>query len=181
MSVASVTFLVEEFQALRLLEPTQQSELTESLQRRFPDVRDLARELARRAWVTPFQLQRVCQGRGRELLIGPYLVLDRLNNGAIGPLFKARHEHMKRLVALQVVREERLARPEALARFHKDLHAASKLTYLHIAHIFDVAQMGRVHYIVLEPLEGLDLDRIVCQFGPLPVERACLFVRQTAL
>jgi eukaryotic-like serine/threonine-protein kinase len=181
MSVASVTLLVEEFQRLRLLEPTQQAELTERLQRRYPEVRELARELVRRDWVTPFQLQCICQGRGRELLIGPYLVLDRLDNGAIGPLFKARHEHMKRLVALQVVREERLARPDAVARFHKDVHAAGKLTHLHIAHVFDVAQMGRIHYIVLEPLEGLDLDRIVCQFGPLPVERACLFLRQTAL
>jgi serine/threonine protein kinase len=181
VSVESITLLVEEFQRLRLLEPPQQAELTESLRRRFPDVRDLARELARRDWVTPFQLQRVCQGRGRELLIGPYLILDRLDNGGIGPLFKARHERTKCLVSIQVVREEWLALPNAVARFHKDFHTASKLNHPHIAQVFNVAQMGRVHYVVLEPLEGLDLDRIVGQFGPLPVERACQFVGQAAL
>src|SRR5260370_39858596 len=109
MAVESVSLLLDELQRLRLLEPAQQTELTASLHRRYPDVRDLARELARREWVTPFQLQRICQGRGPELLIGPYVVLDRLDNGAIGPLFKARHEHMKRIVAIQVVREEWLA------------------------------------------------------------------------
>jgi serine/threonine-protein kinase len=181
MSVESLTLLVDEVQRLRLLEPSQLTELTESLQRRFPNARDLARELARREWVSPFQLHRVLQGRGPELLIGPYVVLDRLDDGVIGPLFKARHENLKRVVAIQVVREEWFARSDAMARFHHDWHAASKLTHRHIARVFDVGQMGRVHYFVLEPLEGLHLDRMVCQFGPLPIERACLFVRQAAL
>jgi serine/threonine-protein kinase len=181
VSADSSTLLVKEIQRLGLLEPLQQAELTECLQRRYPDIRDLARELARREWVTPFQLQRVCQGRGRELLIGPYLLLDLLNNGAIGPLFKARHERTKNLVSIQIVREVWLAGPNAVARFHKDMQAAGKLIHLHIARVLEVARMGRVRYVVLEPLEGLDLDRIVDEFGPLPVERACSYIRQAAL
>jgi serine/threonine protein kinase len=181
MSVDTAAALVDAIRRYRLLEPPQLKELTERLGTVAPAADDLATELLERGWLTPFQVKRLTQGRGQELVLEPYILLERLDQPAIGPLFRARHRHMKRVVALQVVRAEWLARPGAVERFLHDIHAASQLTHPNVVHVHDVGQIGRLHYFIHEDLEGLDLDRMICQFGPLPVGPACVFIRQAAL
>ncbi|HEY1860489.1 MAG TPA: serine/threonine-protein kinase, partial [Gemmataceae bacterium] len=181
MSVESVTSLVEALRRYQLLEPAQFDELTHDLQQRLPDARDLAEELIDRGWLTLYQVNRLSQERGQELRFGQYLVLDRISKGPIGPMFRAKHQHMKRVVAIQVIHEDWLNHPDAVARFHEDIRAASRLKHPNIVHVYDVGQIGRAHYFVLEHVEGLDLDRMTRQLGPLPIERACAFMRQAAL
>jgi serine/threonine-protein kinase len=181
MSVESVTTLVEALRHYQLLEPAQLDELAHDLEQRLPDARDLAEELIDRGWLTLYQANRLAQGRGQELRFGQYLVLDRISKSAIGPMFRARHQHMKRVVAIQLVNDQWLDHPDAVARFHEDIRAASQLKHPNIVHVYDVGQIGRAHYFVLEHVEGLDLDRMVRQIGPLPIERACAFMRQVAL
>src|SRR5581483_12095403 len=78
-------------------------------QEQAKDPRALARELMHRGWLTPYQANQLCLGRGRELLLGPYLVLERLGEGSIGQVIKARHQKMNRLVALKLIRRELVA------------------------------------------------------------------------
>src|SRR5262245_25800719 len=104
MSVDTAANLVESLRRSRLLAPTQLDEVTRDLQHRFRDPRALARALIDRDWLTPYQVNQLLQGAGQDLLVGPYIVLQRLQESFIGTVFKAQHQHMKRLVALTMVR-----------------------------------------------------------------------------
>src|SRR5690242_13671329 len=109
MTIASSNNLVTALRDSRLLTPSQLNEATLELQARFPEPRALARELVQRGWLTPFQINQLFQGRTSELMMGPYLLLERLGEGGMGQVFKARHQLMNRLVALKLIRKERLS------------------------------------------------------------------------
>jgi serine/threonine protein kinase/WD40 repeat protein len=180
MLVESVPQLVEEIGRLDLLAPEQVRELP-SLQAGFPDPRALARELLRREWLTAFQANRLLQGRGQELLLGSYVLLEQVGSGGMGEVFKARNRKLGRVAALKVIRRERLADDAAVRRFHREIRAAAQLTHPNIVLAYDADQVGGTHFFVMEFVEGQDLGRLIKQRGPLPVATACDCVRQAAL
>ena len=77
MPVHSPACLVEALTRLPLLEPSHQAELPR-LQALFPNADALARELVRLSWLTPYQVERIFQGRGEELVLGSYVLLESL-------------------------------------------------------------------------------------------------------
>ena len=103
MVVNSVGTLVDVLTQYRFLLPWQQQELSDDLQDRFEDARALAREMLHRGWLTPYQVNLLLQGRVEELTLGPYLLLQRLSEGA-DQVFKAKHRIFNRVVALRVIR-----------------------------------------------------------------------------
>ncbi len=163
-----------------LLRPGQRGELPR-LQESFTEPRGLARELLKRDWLTPFQVNQLFQGRAGDIVLGPYLLLERLGEGGMGAVFKARHQIMDRIVALKLIRKDRLADPEAVRRFHREIRAAAQLTHPNIVTAHDADQAGDTHFLVMEYVEGTDLRKLVKQRGPLPVAEACEYVRQAAL
>src|SRR3954467_7182774 len=90
-----------------LLEPSQVEELARLPEAKDPDPKALARVLLHRRLLSKFQLHLVAQGRGKELRVGPYLILDKLGEGGMGSVFKARHTHMSRVVALKLISKEK--------------------------------------------------------------------------
>jgi serine/threonine-protein kinase len=181
MPLDSVADWVEVLRRTPLLTPAQIDELTRDLEKRFPDPRALARELLRRGWLTPYQINQLAHGRGPELVLGPYLLLERLGEGGMGQVFKARHQKLERVVALKVIRKERLAHPDAVRRFHREVRAAAQLSHLHVVHAYDADEVGGTHFFAMEYVEGTDLAALCKQRGPLPVREACEYVRQAAL
>ncbi len=180
MALDSVAVLVEALHAGQLVSPGQLVEL-DGLQGQFPQAQALARELVRRGWLTPFQVNQIAQGRGADLVLGPYVLLERLGQGAMGQVYKARHRLMDRLVAVKVIRAERLGNAQAVSRFQREIQAAAKLSHPHVIIAHDASQAGGMYYLVMEYVEGADLDRLVRQRGPLPAAEACEYVRQAAL
>ncbi|MBL8799733.1 MAG: protein kinase, partial [Planctomycetia bacterium] len=130
---------------------------------------------------TPYQVNQLFQGKGRELLLGSYVLLERLGEGGMGQVFKARHQKMGRIIALKLIRKDRLANPVALRRFEQEIRAAAQLSHPNIVTAHDAAQVGETHFLVMEYVEGVDLAKLVRDGGPLPVEQACAYVRQAAL
>ena len=172
--------LAEAVRRLSLLEPRRQADLP-LLQARFPQSRALAGELIRRDWLTPFQVNQLFRGKGHELILGPYLILERLGEGGMGRVFKAVHRKMGRVAALKVIRQEHLSNARAVRRFYREIRAAARLDHPNVVHAYDAGSAGRTHYIVMEYVEGLDLHRTVERGGPLPVGLACDYARQAAL
>ncbi len=164
----------------RLLEPAQADELGR-LQASFPEPRALAAELIRRGWLTPYQINQLMQGRGRDLFLGSYVLLERIGEGGMGAVFKARNWKLGRIVALKLIRKERLNNPDALRRFHREIRAAAQLDHPNIVRAFDADEVNGTHLLVMEYVQGTDLAKLVKAGGPLAVDKACDYVRQAAL
>src|SRR6185437_5204165 len=110
-----------------------------------------------------------------------YEILGELGQGGMGIVYKARQVRGNRIVALKVFRKERLAHPEALRRFRREAQAAARLSHPNIVVVYEADQDGDTHFLAMEYVPGLTLQRLVEHNGPLPVALACDFVRQAAL
>jgi serine/threonine-protein kinase len=181
MIVASVTAFVDCLSQHNLLKTTQLEEVTADLQRRFPEPRALAAELLQRGWLTPYQVNQLLQGKGQDLVLGSYVLLERLGEGGMGQVFKARHSKLDRLVALKLIRKDHLDNPEAVRRFQREIQAVAKVAHPNIVLAYDADQAGDVHFFVMEYIEGTDLAHLVLQSGPLAIPQACDYIRQAAL
>jgi serine/threonine-protein kinase len=179
--VETVTDLADAVRRLRLLEPAQLDEVGRTLQGRFPEPKALARELVRRGWLTPYQVNQLFQGRGDDLLLGSYVVLERLGQGGMGQVFKARNWKLGGVVAIKVIRKEHLANPVAVQRFRREIEVVAKLDHPNIVRALDADHSGDSHFLVMEYVEGTDLSKLTKERGPLPVGLACDFARQAAL
>ncbi len=180
MKIATGTELVDTLRRCGLLEQAQLAE-ADGLQRRLSDPRSLARELIQRGWLTPYQINQLFQDRAGELILGSYVILERIGEGGMGQVYKARHRKMGRLVALKVIRKDRLTNPDAVRRFDREIRAAAQLSHPNIVTAYDADQVGDTHFYAMEYVEGTDLAKLVKQVGPLPLEQASAYVRQVAL
>jgi serine/threonine protein kinase len=181
MAISSVAALLEELRRIPLLEPGQMAELTTSLAGRSSEPRALAGELVRRGWLTPYQINQLFQGRASQLVLGTFILLERLGEGGMGQVFKARQRKLGRIVALKVIRKERLTGPDAVRRFRREIQAAAQLSHPNIVLAIDADEYEGTHFFAMEYVEGPDLARCVKQNGPLPVDQACDCIRQAAL
>jgi serine/threonine protein kinase len=176
----SVSSLVEALRTYQLLEPAQLDEVAGALEKGFTDPRTLAKELLRRGWLTAYQINSLFQGRGKELLLGTYVLLERLGEGGMGLVFKARHVKLGRVVALKVIRKEKLANPQAIRRFKREIQMASKLSHPNVVLAFDADQVGSTHFYAMEYVDGSDLAERLEEPTPLPVAEARDYLRQAA-
>jgi len=178
MPVVSAARLIDALRQHHLLGASQLNELAQA---RHADPRTLARELIEREWLTPYQVNQLMQDQAETLVLGQYVLLQRLNENALGQVYKARHQAMRRLVALTIVRESLLEQPEAVALFYEEIQAAGRLNHPHIVCAFDAGPIGNTHFFALEYVEGIHLENWVQRSGALPVNSATRFVRQVAL
>jgi eukaryotic-like serine/threonine-protein kinase len=168
-----------------LLTPADVSQVVEALppERRPQDTLALIRELVRVHRLTTYQAQQVYQGKGKGLLLGNYLVLDKIGQGGMGVVLKAEHKRMRRIVALKLIRlrTKGTKGQEATARrFHREVEAAAKLIHPNIVTAFDADEADGVSFLVMEFVDGVDLSTLVKLEGPLPVDMAIDCILQTA-
>jgi urea transport system substrate-binding protein len=117
-----------------------------------------------------------------ELLNHPrYHVLELLDVGGMGAVFKAEHRLLERTVVLKVIRQDILNKPEQVQRFLREAKLAAALTHPNIVTLYEAEQVGASYFLVMEYLAGTDLFRLVKERGPLPVDEACEWARQAAV
>ena len=121
--------------------------------------------------------------RAREL--GSYRLEEKLGEGGMGEVWRARHRMLARPAAIKLMRPSyaRDARggvsKEAVRRFEREAQVIARLRSPHTVELFDfgVAADGTFYY-VMELLDGLDADSLIRRFGPTPPERAIYVLRQ---
>src|SRR5690349_7643269 len=120
-SVEKFAAFVQAVRASGLLPAAEMSALAEAEARPDVDPEAVVRDLVRRGMLTAYQVRRLWKGRGEELFLNQYVLLDRLGEGGMGEVFRARHATLDREVALKVMRKEKLAKPESVRRFRREI------------------------------------------------------------
>lgn len=120
------------------------------------------------------------EGRLHDLRIGDYDVLDRLGSGGMGAVFKARHRHTGRVVAIKLLSQELRERPSSVQRFRREAEAAARLSHPNIVATHEAGHCEAGHFLVMEFIEGTDLDRLVKLRGPLSLQLAATLILQAA-
>jgi len=107
-----------------------------------------------------------------------YRLAERLGEGSMGIIYKARDETLDRDVAIKFLLPERVGGAEASARFLREARAVARLSHPHIMTLYDVGREGAWHYLVLEYIAGQDLHSLMLARGaPLPLREAIQVVR----
>jgi serine/threonine-protein kinase len=113
-----------------------------------------------------------------SIIAGKYRVHEVLGRGGMGVVVAAVHTQLEQRVAIKILTGE--ANEELRARFMREARAAARLKGEHVAHVFDVGELdGGTPYMVMEYLDGLDLQNVLKQHGPLAVEDAVAYMLDT--
>ncbi|MEX0613532.1 MAG: protein kinase, partial [Pirellulales bacterium] len=115
-----------------------------------------------------------------EPVLGNYVILEKLGQGGMGQVFKARHKRMDRLVALKILPAGMRANDAALARFEREAKAAGRLSHPNIATAHDADEANGVQFLVMEYVEGRDLGSVVREGGRLAIDTAVRYAVQAA-
>ena len=124
---------------------------------------------------------RLRQGDTQPLSLGQYRLLEELGRGGMGRVYKALHTIMGREVAIKVVSPEFVSDPVAVEWFHREVRASTHLNHPNIVMAYDANEAEGVHFLVMEYVQGVTLDALVKEQGPLSTDRACALMRQAAL
>jgi serine/threonine protein kinase len=98
----------------------------------------------------------------------------------MGVVFLAEQVHLRRQVALKVLRDDLVAHPKAVERFRAEVKAAGRLSHPNIVTTYDADQVSDTWFLVTEWVQGTPLNDVVAQQGPLPVALACDYMLQVA-
>ena len=115
--------------------------------------------------------------------VGSYRLIERLGRGGMGEVWLAKHQLLARPAAVKLIRPDVLGQggqdDDFRQRFQREAQATAKLRSPHTVELYDfgVSDTGAFYY-VMEHLQGLNLERMVRSFGPLPAERAIEFLKQ---
>ena len=143
------------------------------------DAKTLAKALVQQELLTRWQAAQLLAGRS-SFFLGKYKLIDLLGRGGMGRVFFARHTTMNRLVALKIISKQLGQDPASLERFFTEARAIATLDHPNIVHAYSVDNEGDRYYMVMEFVEGQDLQRMVEAEGPLDYERAADYTRQSA-
>ncbi len=144
------------------------------------DAIGLAHALTSGDALTAYQVDAISQGRGHELRMGNYDVLDRLGAGGMGTVLKARHRRMKRVVALKVLATALSTDESFIQRFQREVETIARLKHPNIVMAYDADECELGHFLVMEFVDGRDLSSIVAKTGPLGIARAIDYTLQSA-
>jgi len=134
-------------------------------------------------------VSRVVQGMGQQIArareMGSYELGERIGRGGMGEVYRAKHRMLARPAAIKLIRPESMAARTgekaqvAIERFHREAEAAARLQSPHSVGVYDFgATEDGTLYIVMELLQGMDLETLVRHEGPLPASRVVHILRQ---
>ncbi|MET3543813.1 serine/threonine-protein kinase [Paenibacillus favisporus] len=109
---------------------------------------------------------------------GRYEVIERIGGGGMALVYKAHDILLGRNVAIKVLRQQFVHDEEFIRRFRREAQSAASLSHSNVVSIYDVGQEDDIHYIVMEYVEGHNLDEIIKERAPLQVDEAVRIASQ---
>src|SRR5262245_21499695 len=149
-----------------------------------PVAKDVARAFVRDGLLTRFQAERLLEGRYRGFFIDHYKVLEILGAGGMSCLYLAEDMESGERVALKVLSDVHKNDAAMLTRLKIEARAGQRLRHSAIIRTEAVHRtddvMGEVWYLVMEYVEGINLEELINLQGPIPAAQACDFIWQAA-
>jgi len=110
---------------------------------------------------------------GRDILNGSFQILQKIGSGGMGAVYKALQPEMNRMVGVKILHPKLANRQDLVSRFRREARAMSQLTHPNTVRVFLYGELddGSL-YIIMEFLDGKNLNQTVRSEGPFPVERA---------
>ncbi len=145
------------------------------------DAAELCELMIQARLLNQWQADNLMKGKYKGFTLGKYKLLGHLGTGGMSSVYLAEHPVMERLVAVKVLPKRFLEDQNYLDRFKREARAVAALDHPNIVRAFDIDQDGNTHYIVMEYVDGRDLQKMVKQDGPLDPIDAMDFIAQAAL
>jgi len=178
MGVATNNAFLEVLQRSRLLSPKVYEEAA-TWAAQLNDPKSVARRLVRGGHLTAWQGGQLVAGR-HYLNLGKYQLLDQIGSDNTGHVFLGKHTQMDRRVALKTL-SRRFSRDAAsVERFLSDTSQVASLDHRNIIHVYDVNQEDDRYYLVMEYIDGEDLESVVQKNSRLPFPVLADYIRQAA-
>ena len=144
------------------------------------DSSDLAERLVQDKVLTSFQAKRFLSNKPQGLIVGRYIILDRIGSGSMGRVYKAHHQMMDRVVALKIIAPEIASNERVVARFQREMKLVGRLDHPNVVRAFDADQINKILYIVMEYVSGRSLGERLKK-GPIPAAEMIDYAAQVAL
>src|SRR5216683_4387638 len=90
-----------------------------------------------------------------------YEILEKLGEGGMGVVYKARDTHLDRFVAIKVLSAQAISNPERKRRFVQEAKSASALNHPNIITVYDISNDGDIAFIAMEYVDGKTLDQLI--------------------
>jgi serine/threonine protein kinase len=162
----------------RLLDDSKIDELVDSTS--AVDADEFAQQLVDEDVLTPYQARALSRGRWRGLVLGNYEILEKLGQGGMGQVYRAKHRRMGREVCLKVLRSSGRRSPESVERFRREIKAISSLDHPNFVIAHDADEADGIQFLVMEFVDGQDLAQLVAEEGPMSARQALGVVCQVA-
>jgi serine/threonine protein kinase len=144
------------------------------------DLGKFASILVRDGLLTWFQAEQLLQGKWRRFSIGKYKVLERIGSGSMGSVYLCQHRSANRAVAVKVLPSCMNNNNASVERFYREARALAALSHSNTVRVFDIDQDDDLHFLVMEYVDGSNLQDVVGRSGPLEPIRAANYIGQAA-
>lgn len=111
---------------------------------------------------------------------GRYQIIERIGGGGMALVYKAHDILLNRNIAIKVLRQQFVNDEEFIRRFRREAQSAASLSHPNVVSVYDVGQEDDIHYIVMEYVEGQNLNEIIKERAPLQVDEAVRIASQIA-
>ena len=177
--------IFELFEKSRIIEPAALQAQIELVRSRHGGILPedpvvVCKELEDAGLVTRWQCEKILQGKYKGFFLGKHKLLGHLGSGGMSSVYLAEHLVMKDKRAIKVLPKSKLGNNSYLERFQREAKAIASLNHPNIVRAFDIDNEKDTHYLVMEYVDGADLQSLVRKHGPLPYSVAADYIAQSA-
>lgn len=180
MAVRTVDAFLELLQKSQLLTDAHLRSLREAVDSTQDTPLELATRLVRGKTLSRWQAEQLLAGR-HHFMLGDYRVLQHVGKGGMGKVYLAEKRDTGKRYAIKILSKKSLGNPEIVARFQREVQLAMALDHPNIVRAVTSGSIRGQHFLVMEFVNGRNLNEWLDEYQRFPIEWACECVQQVAL